>query len=591
MYIHKVGNRFLETTSAQLLALNATQLNFNAKSFAYPHNVTLYHTTRCFREELSSDHCVTIQRTMLRYGILAFLACCSFTNSTSAKRILINSSSASAVIEAAAFNVTPGAFITSLFDHHDENGISGLSLQRLINITEKLRIGEEHTDEDHDDHGHGDHGHGDHGHGDHGHDDHGHDDHGHDHHKVIPHSKHVSEQIFNQSKCFSLDELRRTYSLFEKNLLTQAEFERLCPALIQQNYHDACKPVPPPPRVPGSRISVAQKYGYGTAAVVVVSVLSVFFIFIIPLFRKSVYEHLMQFLIALGVGTLSGDYLHLYHRYTALGLHSHDNDAEADEAGSAHLVIWRCVACLGAIYGFFLYEVCLHSFIHQRSKRLKGQDNHGHEHDENDHSHIPDAELIRVARRHSTKPVTDIELPGHGLDQKTTTPPKENVTEGHHHHNHHHVHDTICGLKPLAWMILIGDCLHNFADGLTLAAAYSIDVGSGISTTIAIFCHEVPHEARTGVSFRKAMVLNFLTAICCLGGFYAGIPIAENEEARLWIFIVAAGMFLYVALADMLPELKNGAKDLLTVVMQNAGLMSGFGIMLIIALFEDSIQI
>ena len=47
------------------------------------------------------------------------------------------------------------------------------------------------------------------------------------------------------------------------------------------------------------------------------------------------------------------------------------------------------------------------------------------------------------------------------------------------------------------------------------------------------------------------MALNFLTAVACLGGFYIGIPIAQDEGTRQWIFAVAAGMFLYIALADM----------------------------------------
>ena len=49
-------------------------------------------------------------------------------------------------------------------------------------------------------------------------------------------------------------------------------------------------------------------------------------------------------------------------------------------------------------------------------------------------------------------------------------------------------------LKPVAWMVLIGDAIHNFADGLAIGAAFSFDVLGGVSTSLAVLCHEVPHE-------------------------------------------------------------------------------------------------
>ncbi|OQV24841.1 Zinc transporter ZIP12 [Hypsibius exemplaris] len=462
-------------------------------------------------------------------------------------------------------HATPDLFISSLFDVVTQTG-TALSIQRLREITKMLNIGNTK-------------------------------DHTHPHHSIV--KRRVTEEeeeahpMADSTTCFPLDDLRTAYQLQGKDYLTQQEFERLCPALIQQSFRAACEPPPIPVMdSTGPVASSLQKYGYGTAAVVGISLLSVVGILFIPLFKRSVYEYALQGFIALGVGTLSGDAL-LHLLPEALNLHGKDHGGTTGHSSSEaeksdpHITLWRFVACLAAIYGFFLWEVCLHSFIHRQSQ---SHDHGDHGHDEGEkHSHIPDPALFKATRSKLT-PVPledDSEIQN---DEQVKKKRKNSILVG--------TSGKFLGLTPFAWMILMGDVMHNFSDGLTIAAAFSIDVGSGISSTTAIFCHEVPHELAdfaillgTGMSFKKAMCLNLLTSVACLAGFFIGIPIAQEESARQWIFAVAAGMFLYVALADMLPELKNGAKNALAMVIQNVGLIAGFSLMFCIAMFEDSIRI
>ncbi len=158
-----------------------------------------------------------------------------------------------------------------------------------------------------------------------------------------------------------------------------------------------------------------------------------------------------------------------------------------------------------------------------------------------------------------------------------------------------------CGIGSLPFMILIGDGLHNLGDGLAIGAAFATSVGAGLSTSIAVLCHELPHELgdfavllNSGLSFRQALGFNFLSAMMAFLGLCIGIPLASgNADARQRIFAMAAGMFLYVALVDMLPELiHHEMKNKGTVFpLHNVGFMCGTVIILIIALYEDAINI
>lgn len=67
-------------------------------------------------------------------------------------------------------------------------------------------------------------------------------------------------------------------------------------------------------------------------------------------------------------------------------------------------------------------------------------------------------------------------------------------------HDHGHSHGTIdkdTSIATVAWMVIVGDGFHNFSDGLAIGAAFAASYSSGIGTTIAVFCHELPHELGT----------------------------------------------------------------------------------------------
>lgn len=149
--------------------------------------------------------------------------------------------------------------------------------------------------------------------------------------------------------------------------------------------------------------------------------------------------------------------------------------------------------------------------------------------------------------------------------KKTFTP--ENFTiilrehESKHHghsHTHGHVHSPPKTLSAVAWMVVMGDGLHNFTDGMAIGAAFSNSIAGGFSTAIAVFCHELPHELgdfavllKAGMSARKAVYYNILSSVLSFLGMVLGIIVGDTPEASAWIFACAAGMFIYIALVDM----------------------------------------
>lgn len=138
------------------------------------------------------------------------------------------------------------------------------------------------------------------------------------------------------------------------------------------------------------------------------------------------------------------------------------------------------------------------------------------------------------------------------------------------HWHHHHVcrHGKECKIKPFSYLILVGDSVHNFIDGLAIAASFVIAIPVGIVTTLAIGLHEVPQEVGDfgvlvygGFAKVRALFLNYLTALTVIAGGIVGYLLtAPLGSAIIYLLPFAAGNFIYIAASDLVPEIKQKKK-------------------------------
>ncbi|MBU0597159.1 ZIP family metal transporter [Patescibacteria group bacterium] len=119
--------------------------------------------------------------------------------------------------------------------------------------------------------------------------------------------------------------------------------------------------------------------------------------------------------------------------------------------------------------------------------------------------------------------------------------------------------------KVVGHMNLIGDSVHNFIDGLIIATTFLVSVPLGITTAIAIGLHEIPQEIGdfgvllySGFKKKKALTLNFMVALMTVLGGVAGWFISSRvENVSVYFLPIAAGGFIYIAVSDLLPEMRK----------------------------------
>ncbi|XP_028396491.1 zinc transporter ZIP6-like [Dendronephthya gigantea] len=425
----------------------------------------------------------------------------------------------------------------------------------------------------------------------------------------------------SSKECYSADDLALVFSINKSIGIDSNEFNQICPALIEQLESKSCVKVTE--KGNGTHTS-KYVWLYGFVSVLLISLLSLAGIAVIPTMKGNMYKKIIIVLVGLAIGTLTGDALfHLIPHAAGFhaSSHGHGDGHDSEHTGDDKAFLWKFLVVASGVYGFFLFETFTHLFL--------SSSGHGHSHNiEHTRKHSPFERnnSCRTVERHEMRLASSTqhhETPAHTHTHDTTQvifnrvsgKAEEKALKSKTDDQNHD--DNIPSLlkssshgsekkkiSSVGWMIIIGDTIHNITDGIAIGAAFTQDVGGGLSTSIAVFCHELPHElgdfavlVSSGMTIKQAMLANFLSACSSFIGLVIGILIGQQtEEGNQWIFAVMGGMFLYIALVDMLPELMHseelgGAGRLQIFLLQNIGILLGFVLMLLIAYFEEDLVI
>ncbi|XP_029916219.1 metal cation symporter ZIP14 isoform X2 [Myripristis murdjan] len=407
----------------------------------------------------------------------------------------------------------------------------------------------------------------------------------------------------NSSKCLPANTLA-VYSITEQSRLDGRGLKELCPTMLQQLDAGACgaeKNEESSIETSSPRPSDAEVWGFSFLSVTVVSAFSLTGAFLVPLMTSRYMRRALTFFIALSIGTLySTAVFQLIPE--AFGF-----DPMVD------FYVSKSTMVFGGFYLFFFTEKVLKALL----KHKHGDHGHGHSHySGSDHYSAANGNVeegVREKLQQNGEAALGKVDAGEGelMLSPAQTPQDSQSPEGGGRSGgsggscYWLKGTAYSDIGTLAWMITLSDGLHNFIDGLAIGASFTASVFQGISTSVAILCEEFPHELgdfvillNSGMSIQQAMFFNFLSACCCYLGMGFGI-LAGNSFSPNWIFALAGGMFLYIALADMFPEMNEvsreeeeagGSSFLLTFAIQNAGLLTGFSIMLLLTTYSGQIQ-
>ncbi|XP_023222999.1 zinc transporter ZIP8-like [Centruroides sculpturatus] len=387
------------------------------------------------------------------------------------------------------------------------------------------------------------------------------------------------------SKCMSTKDLTSLLHETETTTITSA-VTKLCPVLLFQLHEKSCRLQE---KIESNKIrpSTAAVWGFGILFVTIISCCSLVGVVLLPLINKNAYQTVLMVFEGLAVGSLvSSAIFHLIpqvesHKKTGSlswfvlkGLNANlDTKNSRQERKDSSPVVCTNITTVNGI---------ISSLNDSNSNCTKGKNSLNEIISENDLW-------------------TDDQV-------KQLTSSSDQVHSSVHHHNHEitFVQGQDSAIGTVAWMIIFGDGLHNFIDGLSIGAAFSESILSGISISVAVLCEEFPHELGdfavllgAGMTMRQALMYNFISACTCYLGLVFGILLGDLAEGSHYIFAFAGGMFIYISLVGMMNELNDaldaaqneGIKKTLKVfLLQNIGIIIGVIVLFVMARYSENIN-
>ncbi|KAJ3079973.1 hypothetical protein HK102_003394 [Quaeritorhiza haematococci] len=294
---------------------------------------------------------------------------------------------------------------------------------------------------------------------------------------------------------------------------------------------------------------------------------------IVPVMRRypAVADLIGSYFTAMAVGVLTSEaFLHLIPEVLGLDagpsleINGHD-ERGLKKGGEKEEYVWVMSVVMLGWYVFWVLEKLLRDYHHaQQQHRIQN------------HHHRNAMSTEKVESESAVLNTAAPEANDHRDDTKCESPPAICMAAT----RSKSLIDEVKTVKPIAHLILIGDALHNFVDGLAIGASFATSAKSGVATSLAVLLHEIPHELgdhsvliASGLTVLRATLLNALSNLTAFIGSFVGILLVTSasesgptfpsnatspeHDARRWILALAAGNFIYIALAGLVPELNR----------------------------------